>query len=159
MDTLWAPWRLTYIKKAGAGGDGCFLCDHLAAKRDRKHLILTRGKTCYVILNRYPYNVGHLLIAPRAHKADLSELTKGELLDLMLMTRRMTALLGRVLKAQGHNIGVNLGRVSGAGVPGHLHLHVVPRWSGDTNFMPVIGATKVMPEALDTLYGRLKAAL
>ncbi len=155
MDQLWAPWRMTYIAKADE--PGCFFCRDLAEARDAENLIVRRGPRCFCVMNRYPYNVGHLLVAPNAHKARLDQLDDAELLEFWTLTRDMQALLERVMQPQGFNLGVNLGRVAGAGVEGHIHLHIVPRWNGDTNFMPVVADTKVMPEALSTLLARLVA--
>lgn len=157
MDTLWAPWRMSYIKNHN--DDGCFFCEYLRETRDARNLIVRRARTCFTILNRFPYNTGHLMVAPNAHKASLADLEPGEMLELLEETRRMQAALDRLLKPQGYNLGMNLGRVAGAGVLGHLHLHVVPRWNGDTNFMPVVGGTKVMPMSLAELYRGLRQAL
>jgi ATP adenylyltransferase len=161
MDLLWAPWRLSYVAaaKPPAGSDPCFLCDGLAQSDDRANLIALRTPHSVVVLNRFPYNNGHLLVAPCAHKASLDELTPAELLETMETLRRMVAVLDRVMKPDGYNIGLNLGRVAGAGLPGHLHWHIVPRWNGDTNFMPVLGDTKVIVQSLDALYDALRAQL
>jgi len=155
VDQLWAPWRMVYIQNADE--PGCFFCRDLAEARDAEDLIVRRGTRCFCVMNRYPYNVGHLLIAPNAHKARLDQLDDAELLEFWTLTRDMQALLERVMQPQGFNLGVNLGRVAGAGVEGHIHLHIVPRWNGDTNFMPVVADTKVMPEALSALHARLVA--
>jgi ATP adenylyltransferase len=158
MDRLWAPWRLQYV--AAAGGplgltDKCFFCQGLADSDDRKNLIVFRGLRSCVMLNRYPYNNGHLLVAPLAHKGRLDELDAAELLDLQETLRRMIGVLDEAMKPDGYNVGLNLGRVAGAGLPGHLHWHIVPRWNGDTNFMPVLADVRVIPQALDALYGLL----
>jgi ATP adenylyltransferase len=161
MDQLWAPWRLAYVAappKPGNDAD-CFLCRGLAGADDRGNLIVLRTARSAVVLNRYPYNNGHLLIAPLAHKGQLSELADDELLDLQLVLRRMIALLGKAMRPDGYNVGLNLGRVAGAGLLGHLHWHVVPRWNGDTNFMPVLADTKVMPQSLEALYELLVSQL
>lgn len=157
MDHLWAPWRLAYVAaaKPPAGDEPCFICQGLAATDDRRHLIAWRTPLSVVVLNRFPYNNGHLLIAPRAHKGQLQELDVGELLETMESLRRMVQLLDRLIHPDGYNIGLNLGQAAGAGLPGHLHWHIVPRWHGDTNFMPVLGNTKVIVQALDTLYDLL----
>ena len=154
MQILWAPWRLKYIK--GSKEKGCFLCKYLKSKHDRKNLILYRGETAFVMLNRYPYNSGHLMIAPVKHTAEFTDLSDEELLEIMKLTTRSIEVLNKVLKPMGFNIGVNLGRVAGAGLEDHLHFHVVPRWNGDTNFMPVNFDTKVMPQLLDETYVMLK---
>lgn len=157
---LWAPWRMTFLKKAHRKLSGCFFCDYAPRpKRDRENLVLLRGKSCFVVFNRFPYNSGHLMVAPLAHKGELSRLTAAERAELFDLLVRMQGLLDRALKPHGYNVGFNLGRAAGAGVPGHIHLHIVPRWDGDTNFMPVVGETKVVPQALDELYGTLQKAL
>ncbi|KAF0240695.1 MAG: hit family [Planctomycetota bacterium] len=147
MARLWAPWRMAYIKEAEKG-EACFLCGLPKQKKDRENLILKRGKSCFVILNKYPYNNGHLLVAPYRHVADIEKLTNAESLELMRLTGRAKVALDRAMKPHGYNVGVNLGRAAGAGLPGHVHLHVVPRWNGDTNFMPLLGDTKVLPLTL-----------
>src|SRR5262249_13882518 len=140
MDHLWAPWRLSYVAapRPPAGSDPCFLCRGLAEENDRDNLIVLRTPLSMVTLNRFPYNNGHLLISPRRHRGRLEELTGEELLDLQLTLQKMILLLGEVLQPDGYNIGLNLGAAAGAGLPGHLHWHVVPRWQGDTNFMAVL---------------------
>jgi ATP adenylyltransferase len=157
MDQLWAPWRLAYVANSAKPGEdpGCFLCRGLADADDRRHLIALRTARSAVVLNRFPYNNGHLLVAPLAHKGRLDELDDKELLDLQLTLRRMIAALNEAMSPDGYNVGLNLGRVAGAGLPGHLHWHVVPRWNGDTNFMPVLADVKVISQALDALYDLL----
>ncbi len=160
MDQLWAPWRLSYVTKPPKSSDrDCFICDGLAADRDRENLIALRTPKSAVVLNRFPYNNGHLLIAPTAHKGRLDELASDELLEIMETLRRMTRRLENLMKPDGFNIGINLGRVAGAGIVEHLHIHVVPRWNGDTNFMPVLGGTGVLPEALKEIAAKLRAEL
>lgn len=160
MEHLWAPWRLAYVAKAPAPAAGaCFICSGLAANADRENLIALRTPRSVVLLNRYPYNNGHLLIAPNAHKAALDLLDSEELLDVMETLRRMVAVLQDLMKPEGFNIGLNLGKVAGAGLPGHLHWHIVPRWNGDTNFMPVLGDTRVINQSLEALWEMLTAAL
>lgn len=158
MDYLHAPWRMAYIKSAPKEG-GCVFCEALAAGRDEETLILLRARACFVILNRYPYNPGHVMVAPRAHKERLADLSPEEMTEFLTLARDMEGLLGRVLKPHGYNLGINVGRVAGQGVLGHLHLHIVPRWDGDTNFMPIFADTKVLPAALADLYGQLRAGL
>jgi ATP adenylyltransferase len=157
MNQLWAPWRLSYVTaaKAPSAGDSCFLCAGLADCDDRKHLIALRTPLSVVVLNRFPYNNGHLLIAPRSHKGRLDELTSEELLETMETLRRMVSVLDELMHPDGYNIGLNLGRAAGAGLPGHLHWHIVPRWHGDTNFMPVLADVKVIVQSLDALYDLL----
>jgi ATP adenylyltransferase len=131
----------------------------LAENDDRKNLIVLREPRCVVVLNRFPYNNGHLMVAPRAHKGTLAELEPGEMLEIMETVRRMVALLDQSITPNGHNIGLNLGNAAGAGLPGHLHWHIVPRWVGDTNFMPVLAETKVISQSLDALYDLLRSRL
>jgi ATP adenylyltransferase len=157
---LFAPWRMDYIKSVvkGQDDDQCFLCQAAAASTDaerRQRLTLWTTDTMTVVINRYPYTNGHLLIAPRAHKADLEELTDDEQLDLQRQTAEAIRLLKRAMSPQGFNIGINIGRCAGAGLPGHLHQHVVPRWNGDTNFMGVVGEVRVVPQAMSQLYDEL----
>jgi ATP adenylyltransferase len=161
MDQLWAPWRLAYVAPGPkpAEDDGCFICRGLAGSDDRANLIVQRSGLSTVVLNRFPYNNGHLLVAPLAHKGQLPELTEAELLDLQLVLRQMTDLLSEAMRPDGYNVGLNLGRVAGAGLPGHLHWHIVPRWNGDTNFMPVLADAKVIPQSLDALYELLVGRL
>jgi ATP adenylyltransferase len=157
MKHLWAPWRLSYVTaaKAPSAGDACFICTGIADKDDRKNLLALRTPLSVVFLNRFPYNNGHLLIAPCCHKGRLDELTSEELLETMETLRRMVALLDELMHPSGYNIGVNLGEAAGAGLPGHLHWHIVPRWNGDTNFMPILSDVKVIVQSLDTLYDLL----
>ncbi|MBM4034137.1 MAG: HIT domain-containing protein [Planctomycetes bacterium] len=154
LDILWAPWRMGYILEPRK--DGCFLCEALASKEDERNLVLERRERCFSIFNRYPYNNGHLLVAPNAHKGDLAELDDADLAALMQLTRDSQQLLAKTVNPHGFNIGMNLGTCAGAGVPGHLHVHIVPRWNGDTNFMPVIGGAKVVVQSLEALYGLLR---
>lgn len=164
MNHLWAPWRLSYVAApkpeppAHAGPD-CFVCRGVAGATDRDNLIAHRTPLSVVVLNRFPYNTGHLLVCPLAHKARLDELTPAEMLDQQLTLRRMCGVLGKLFAPDGFNVGLNLGAAAGAGLPGHLHWHIVPRWNGDTNFMPVLADTKVLVQSLDALYDRLTAAL
>jgi ATP adenylyltransferase len=157
MEQLWAPWRLAYVAvdKPASGEPPCFICRGLAQTEDRQNLIAWRTPRSVVVLNRFPYNNGHLLVAPHGHKARLDELSPEEHLDLMLTVQKMVGVLDGVLKPQGYNIGLNLGLVAGAGLPGHLHWHIVPRWAGDTNFMPVLTDTRVIVQSLATLYDLL----
>jgi ATP adenylyltransferase len=161
MDQLWAPWRLCYVAaaKIPADEEPCFICRGLAADDDRANLIALRTPLSAVVLNKYPYNNGHLLVAPRAHKDRLDELTPDELLDVMETVRRMVCALEGLMGPDGFNVGLNLGRAAGAGLPGHLHWHIVPRWNGDTNFMPILADVKVIVQALDALYDALVARL
>src|SRR5205807_4630373 len=153
--------RLSYVAagKKPEAGEPCFICRGLAEQDDRKNLVALRTPLSVVVLNRFPYNNGHLLIAPRAHKGTLAELDAPELLETMETLRRMVTLLDELMRPDGYNIGLNLGRVAGAGLPGHIHWHIVPRWNGDTNFMPVLGDTKVIVQSLESLYDLLVAQL
>ncbi|MFL5241634.1 MAG: HIT family protein [Gemmataceae bacterium] len=159
MDHLWAPWRQAYISaaKPPEADDSCFLCQGLAEHDDRKNLIVLRNSLSVVVLNRFPYNNGHLLVAPRQHKGTLDELTSDETLELMKTVRGMVGILSDLMHPEGFNIGLNLGKAAGAGLPGHLHWHVVPRWNGDTNFMPVLSDTKVISQSLEALFDLIKA--
>jgi ATP adenylyltransferase len=157
---LFAPWRMDYIRSLHKPGpEACFLCDAAAASDDeqrRQRLVLWQTDLAVVLINRYPYTNGHLLVAPRSHKSDLEELAHDEQLDIALQATQAVRLLKRAVSAQGFNIGLNLGRCAGAGVPGHLHYHVVPRWAGDVNFMHVVGETQIVPEAMSQLYVELQ---
>ena len=157
MERLWTPWRMEYIKGADAA-DTCFLCEapNLDPEQDDRTYILHRGRDAFVILNIYPYNTGHLMVAPYRHTADLESLGAEEGLEGFGLLRRSVEALKGAFDPHGFNIGMNLGRVAGAGIPDHLHFHVVPRWGGDTNFMPVLSDTKVLPEMLDETYAKLK---
>jgi ATP adenylyltransferase len=164
MDRLWAPWRAQYIRESSnsTGADpGCFLCQFLAAPagEDRLNLLAWRRHHSMVVLNRFPYNNGHLLVAPRVHRGTLGELSGADLIEPVETLKRATAVLDRMLRPQGYNIGLNQGKSAGAGLPGHLHWHIVPRWDGDTNFMPVLGQTKVIIESLTEFYDRFVAEL
>lgn len=158
-ENIWAPWRLEYVQSlAGLAGDGCFLCDYGAdADKDESNLVLCRNEHSLVVFNRFPYTNGHLLIAPIAHKADLDDLSDEEMRSIWWTTRDVKRLLTDALRCDGFNIGINFGRCAGAGLPGHLHIHIVPRWSGDTNFMAVLGDVRVIPQALERLYRQLRA--
>jgi ATP adenylyltransferase len=155
---LWAPWRMEYIN--GLGEDqGCFLCRYRdEVGKDSENLVLWRTERTLVVMNRFPYNGGHLLVAPLGHVASLRELDEAGLAGLLAGVRDGQDVLTSVLKPQGFNVGINLGRCAGAGLPGHLHVHVVPRWEGDTNFMTVLGDIRVIPQALQALYEQLRAA-
>jgi ATP adenylyltransferase len=160
MDHLWAPWRAQYIREGTgpvAAADACFFCRGLAAPagEDRANLLAWRRPGAAVFLNRFPYNNGHLLVAPLAHRGRLEDFSGPELTAPLETVRDVLAILDGLLRPQGYNVGLNLGTAAGAGVPGHLHWHVVPRWDGDTNFMPVLAGAKVIVESLDELYDRL----
>jgi len=154
MEQIWAPWRIQYIQMAKPAG--CILCEKPKQQSDAENYILYRGNKNFVIMNSYPYNPGHLMVAPYRHVASLDELTKDELGEHFEIVSRSTELLREVFSPQGFNIGINLGKVAGAGIDDHVHTHIVPRWQGDTNFMPVIAETRVIPQALAETYKRLK---
>jgi ATP adenylyltransferase len=161
-EQLWAPWRLSYITKEPpppGGGDDCFICRGLAEADDRKNQIVLRTPQSVVLLNRYPYNNGHLLVAPLTHAGRLDQLTSEELLEVNETLRRMIGVLEKAMRPDGFNVGVNLGKVAGAGLPGHVHWHIVPRWAGDTNFMPVLADVKVIVQSLEALYDLLTGEL
>lgn len=157
MDRLWSPWRYSYVSTA-EGAAGCIFCEKPAAGDDRGHLIVHRGTLCFVLLNLYPYTTGHLMVAPYAHVATLEEADDATATELMALTRRAQRHLREVYGAPGFNIGMNIGSCAGAGVAGHIHMHALPRWPGDANFMTTIAETRVVPEDLQTTYEKLSAA-
>lgn len=160
MERLWRPWRMQYIRMAQENGEGeCIFCAKPAEDDDRSNLILHRGERCFIIMNLFPYNTGHLLVSPYRHVGELEELDREELEELMRLTVLAVKCIKEAMQPQGFNLGMNLGKVSGAGFDQHLHMHVVPRWQGDTNFMPVVAGAKVMPESLQENYDRLREAL
>lgn len=152
---LWAPWRIEYV--TGPKDDQCIFC--AGASGDQGQLVVDRGDRCFTMLNRYPYAPGHVMVAPNRHVGELEELTDEELLETMQLARRAVAALREAMSPDGFNAGLNLGKVAGAGVADHLHLHVVPRWEGDTNFMPLLADTHVIPQALEAAHAELVKAL
>lgn len=170
-DQLWAPWRLAYVKGQAEqqptcsvnllpnGDEKCFLCRAVAGSADRANLVVHRGMHTFAILNRYPYNNGHLLFSPQRHLGRMDEIDAATHAELIAAITRATQVMERLMNAHGFNVGLNLGRAAGAGVPGHLHWHVVPRWEGDTNFMPVLTDAKVISQSLDALWELLTPAL
>jgi ATP adenylyltransferase len=160
MDYLWTPWRYQYMARA-AGGEQpeCIFCDAVAKKKDAETLIVHRGAKAFVILNRFPYTSGHVMIVPYAHVAELRLCEADALGEIMQLAQRLEAAYKANYRPDGMNLGMNLGRAAGAGVAGHVHLHMLPRWIGDANFMTVTGETRVHPEDLKTTYGRLLKAL
>jgi ATP adenylyltransferase len=156
-ERLWAPWRLEYVQ-GGADGAECIFCAKGASADDEADLVVHRGERAFVLMNLYPYSNGHLMVAPYRHVAEPGDLDDGERLELWALLERGLAALRSVAAPDGFNAGVNLGRVAGAGVEGHLHLHVVPRWNGDTNFMPVLADVKVMPEHITRTAAKLRDA-
>ncbi len=162
MDYLWTPWRYAYIKNADST-PGCVFCTILQAaatpENDRKHFILHRGAKCFVILNSFPYNSGHLMVIPYAHLDELSKLPPSAAQELMDLCQKAEAALRQVYRPDGVNLGMNIGKAAGAGVAGHIHMHMLPRWVADSNFMTVVGETRVLPETLEQTWDRLKAEL
>jgi ATP adenylyltransferase len=155
MEYLWSPWRLDYVSNA-AKDTGCVFCTALTKSEDAESLLLYRGTHNFIILNRYPYNNGHLMIAPYAHLANLADADKPAAEEMMLLTQRVIQTLREAYKPDGFNVGMNLGRIAGAGVDSHYHMHVVPRWNGDTNFMTALSETRVIPESFETTLSKLK---
>lgn len=154
MDKLWAPWRIQYIANAKKQ-KGCLFCRAVKERSDRENLLLYRSDYVFCMLNKFPYNNGHLMVSPYRHLGQIDKLNQDEVVDLFAALSKMQALLKETLKPDGFNVGINLGRVAGAGIPHHLHMHVVPRWKEDTNFMPVVFDTKIISQSLDALYGQL----
>ncbi|MFZ5596061.1 MAG: HIT family protein [Bacillota bacterium] len=157
MDRIWAPWRTVYIGKDH--GSACIFCEKLASDKDKENYVLYRGVKAFSLLNLYPYNNGHIMVAPTRHVGDIADLEQDEMLELGIVTQKMTALLRKAFNPEGLNVGVNIGKIAGAGVPGHFHIHIVPRWGGDTNFMPVFGDVRVISESLDMTYKKLTEVL
>jgi len=155
MDKLWAPWRVKYVTKLIKKPKGCVFCRVRKEKKDKANFILKRTEHSYSVLNIYPYNNGHLLIVPNRHVCDLSDLNRWERDDMMDLLEESKTLLEKTMKPSGYNIGINLGKAAGAGFPDHMHIHIVPRWEGDVNFMPVTGHTKVMSQSLKALHSML----
>ena len=155
VETLWCPWRVEYFEKETRNSD--FLAEAASAHNDGEHLVITRRKNAFLMMNRYPYSVGHLMAVPYRKTGDVSSLGENEVLELWNLALHGQQLLRETMKAQGFNVGLNLGQCAGAGVPDHLHLHIVPRWNGDTNFMPVLAGTKMLSEGLRGLYDKLIA--
>jgi ATP adenylyltransferase len=156
MDYLWTPWRYAYVSQADQAG-GCVFCDKQAAGDDEKNFIVHRARWNYLLLNIFPYTVGHVLIAPYRHIASLTEAEPEELTELMDLTRRTEQALRKIYRPHGLNLGMNLGAAAGAGVAGHMHMHVLPRWVADANFMAVVAETRVLPETLETTWTKLRA--
>jgi ATP adenylyltransferase len=159
MESLHAPWRIEYILAPKPKPDSGLFAAIAQSSDDEANLVIARDKTCFALLNRYPYNGGHILVLPYKETPDLNGLTPEELADLWLLTRRCTNALTAVMKPDGFNIGINLGKIAGAGIQEHLHIHIVPRWLGDTNFMPVLGQTSVVPQALTETAAKLRTVL
>ena len=154
MDRIWAPWRMDYIESSKE--PGCVFCEKSQSKKDKKNLVLYRGMETFILMNLYPYTNGHLMIAPYLHTSDVNELTEIANKEIMQFAANCFNILKSKLGAEGFNFGANLGKVAGAGIDQHIHYHIVPRWDGDTNFMPVISETKIMIEKLNKTWERLK---
>jgi ATP adenylyltransferase len=158
MDYLWTPWRYKYVATADRG-DGCIFCEAPAAGDDERMLIVHRARHNFIILNRYPYTSGHVMIVPYAHQGTLPELEPATGAEMMALAQLLERAMEVLYRPQGYNIGMNIGKAAGAGIAGHLHMHVLPRWTGDTNFMTAVGETRVQPEELSVTYERLRQAL
>jgi ATP adenylyltransferase len=158
VERIWSPWRMAYIQAAKEQDEdgGCIFCDLPAEGDDERTMILARGELAFVIVNSFPYNPGHLMVAPLRHVGAFTSLEAAELADVDALVARSIRALEQEMEPHGYNLGMNLGRVAGAGIPDHVHWHLVPRWNGDTNFMPVIGQTRVLPELLEETYARLR---
>jgi ATP adenylyltransferase len=157
MDRLWTPWRMKYIKKPKT--DSCVLCEKIKDNKDSENYILLRKQNVVSLLNLYPYNNGHVMIVPVKHTACLEDLNQEETAEIFSQIQKVSSALKRSLNAQGFNIGLNLGEVSGAGIAQHIHFHIVPRWQGDTNFMPILGKTKVIPQTLEETFNIIQKEL
>jgi len=155
MNHLWSPWRMEYIEKHNKEA-GCIFCIAQSREDGPENLVVFRGRLAYVILNRYPYTSGHVMVVPFAHKPSLEDLDAEIRREIMELTSHCMVILKNVYKVQGFNVGANIGAAAGAGVLDHVHIHVVPRWSGDTNFMSTLGSTRVLPESLEDTYGRIR---
>lgn len=158
MDFLWTPWRYRYLAQPG-NEDGCIFCDALALGDDAKAQIVFRGQLSFIILNRFPYTSGHVMIVPYAHVAELAQCDPQALAEIMRLAQKTQTALSHLYHPHGFNLGMNLGRCAGAGVTGHLHMHLLPRWMGDANFMTTVAETRLEPEELSTTYEKLKGAL
>ena len=157
MDRLWTPWRLAYVTDASGGGAGCIFCDALT-RGDAEPLMVARARHAFVILNKFPYNNGHLMVVVNRHVGRLADLQPDEMAEVMSLSQSAEKVLTALYQPHGFNMGLNLGKPAGAGVLDHLHFHIVPRWNGDTNFMSVVGETRVLPEELPETAGRLRSA-
>jgi len=156
MKRIFAPWRYKYIKNPDS--EGCIFCRAVSSNDDRKSGVLFRGEFSFVIMNKYPYNNGHIMVAPYKHTGNFGDMNEDEMLELSVNIRKWQEVIKKAMKPDGFNIGMNIGRIAGAGFENHLHYHLVPRWSGDTNFMPIIGETKVVPISIDEAYDILLEA-
>lgn len=157
MKQLWAPWRMTYV--GGGAKPGCIFCVKAQEDKDKENLVVLRGASCFALMNLYPYSTGHLMIAPYAHVPSIQQMDAAALTEMMTLAQRLLGALQTALGPQGFNLGINQGVVAGAGIADHAHLHIVPRWNGDTNFMPVMADVKVAPEFLETTYQKIRRSL
>ncbi|GAB4492523.1 MAG: HIT domain-containing protein [Anaerolineales bacterium] len=158
MKRLWAAWRMKYITNAEQE-TGCIFCNALTKADDDQNLVIRREQHAFIMLNKYPYTSGHLMVAPFAHQASLELLEPGERAEMMELVSQCITALRQIYHPHGFNVGINIGAAAGAGVPGHVHIHIVPRWNGDTNFMSTIGEVRVLPESLEETYRRVKEIL
>jgi ATP adenylyltransferase len=158
MDYLWTPWRFAYVTSAGKT-PGCIFCDLPKVGDDEKVKIVYRGRTCYIILNGYPYTAGHVMVVPFAHLDELQKLPVDAAHEMIELCQKMEQVLRQVYRPEGINLGMNIGRAAGAGVTGHIHMHALPRWTADSNFVSVVGETRILPETLEQTYAKIKAAL
>lgn len=157
MNRIWAPWRIKYVTQKKK--KGCIFCNAFKGKKDKKNHIVLRSKKCFAIFNTFPYNNGHIMIVPNRHVPDLKDLDDKELLDMNKTIIQITSVLRKILKPDGFNIGINIGKAAGAGIAGHIHTHIVPRWAADTNFMPVLTDTKIISQSIEELYSKVKKEL
>jgi ATP adenylyltransferase len=158
MDHLWTPWRYTYITNAGKSS-GCIFCDLPKLGNDEQARIVYRGQQCYVVLNTYPYTSGHVMVVPFVHLDELQKLPTDAANEMMVLSQRMERVLRQLYSPDGINLGMNIGKAAGAGVAGHIHMHVLPRWIADANFMSTVAETRILPEALEATYQRIKEAM
>lgn len=158
MDYLWTPWRYAYVS-AAEKATGCVFCDLVKQNDDEKALIVYRGERCFIILNRFPYTPGHVMIVPYAHLDELRKLTSEAASEMIALAQRMETVLRELYHPDGINLGMNIGKAAGAGIAGHIHMHVLPRWVADANFMSVVGETRVLPETLDVTWARIRKAM
>jgi ATP adenylyltransferase len=158
MKRLFSPWRMKYIQNTKSNDEGCFFCSALGMHDNVENLVVARGKVSFALLNLFPYTSGHMMVAPFNHKVNLDELTTQTRAEMMEMVSQCIVVLKKVYNPQAFNVGANIGEAAGAGVPGHVHLHIVPRWTGDTNFMSTVGEVRVLPESIDQTYSRIRVA-
>jgi ATP adenylyltransferase len=158
MDYLWTPWRYSYITNVDKA-EGCIFCQKAAEKNDQKALIVHRAQHCFVILNAFPYTSGHVMVVPHEHTDQLQKLSPEAAAEMMQLSQKLEGVLRTLYRPDGINLGMNIGKAAGAGVAGHIHMHILPRWVADANFMTTVGETRILPEALDETYRRIKAAI